>query len=247
MRLPLSGIDVSFGEPDGAVEAAIAELPTGRPVAAGLALLRHLGRVNDGTALEAEALTMTDFETALAALRIHLLGANAASLVLCGNCGAQAELAFSFTALADDVSPRLLPGTVAAADGGEIAGTRFRLPTAGDVAACEAQAGAEDLLIERCTGHMLANPSRRRVERAIARMAPLLSRVVSAPCLACRATLRVLLHVPSFVVGEIAWSARTVFDEVHLIASAYGWREPEILALSAARRRRYAAAIRAGT
>jgi hypothetical protein len=56
-----------------------------------------------------------------------------------------------------------------------------------------------------------------------------------------------VLHVPSFVVAELAALARSLFEEVHLIALAYGWSESDILKLPRTRRRLYAARLRAGT
>jgi hypothetical protein len=42
-----------------------------------------------------------------------------------------------------------------------------------------------------------------------------------------------------FLWQDVAQAAQHLLDEVHALATAYGWREPEILALSAARRSYY--------
>jgi hypothetical protein len=58
-------------------------------------------------------------------------------------------------------------------------------------------------------------------------------------CPACRHEWLALLNVVSFFWKEIeAWSRRTL-AEVHALASAYGWTEAEILALSPWRRQVY--------
>jgi len=47
------------------------------------------------------------------------------------------------------------------------------------------------------------------------------------------------LDIASYLWREIcAWAGRTL-NEIHLIASAYGWRETDILTLSPQRRRTY--------
>jgi hypothetical protein len=58
-------------------------------------------------------------------------------------------------------------------------------------------------------------------------------------CVACRHEFTLLFDVLTFLWTELdAWAQR-LLREVHLLARAYGWSEAEILALSAARRRRY--------
>ncbi len=245
MRLPLSGLDVDFREPDGEAEALIAESPPDRPVAASIALLERLCFSRDGE-IRPDRLTLTDFETALVGLRRHWLGADAASHPYCSKCGERVELSFSLDALAESATPRAFAGARALPGGGEIDGVRFRLPTAGDARAAECHADAPERLLASCVEDLPGPAGRRRIESAIAGFAPLLSRALAVRCAACRAMLRAVIHVPSFVVDELTSIARSIFEDVHLIAKGYGWREAEILALPRLRRQRYAARIRAG-
>jgi hypothetical protein len=60
VRLPLSGIEVGFREPDGATDVAVADLPLDRPVAAGIMLLERLAVGSDGAAIDARSLIVTD-------------------------------------------------------------------------------------------------------------------------------------------------------------------------------------------
>jgi hypothetical protein len=241
MRLPHSGQAIGFRELDGVTEALIAELPPDRPIAGGIALLDALMLAETGTAAD---LTLTDFETALVGLRCHLAGDAAASAPVCPHCGEQVEWSFSFAALAAAAVPRVPRGVARTLDGGSIAGATFRLPRAGDARDAEGLPDAPQQLLAACSSVEPTSPLARRIERALARVAPLLSRVISAPCAACTALLRATLHVPSFVVGELAWRAQGVFEDVHAIALGYGWPEGDILALPSARRRRYAALLR---
>jgi hypothetical protein len=58
-------------------------------------------------------------------------------------------------------------------------------------------------------------------------------------CPGCGHRWESVFDVLSFFWSEITvWAERTL-REVHVLASAYGWREPDVLALGARRRRLY--------
>ena len=68
---------------------------------------------------------------------------------------------------------------------------------------------------------------------------PLASAAFSLTCPACGHGWAAPLDVLGFVWSEIdAWAQRTL-REVHWLASSYGWREADILALGARRRQAY--------
>ena len=120
----------------------------------------------------------------------------------------------------------------------------FRLPTAGDQAAAT-DGGGPRLLTQRCLdADDLDRRTRGRIERAMAAMAPEVSRPVGGRCPACARTVEANLHLPTLVVAELRRSAASVIDEVHTIAQAYNWDEAAILALPERRRRAYAQRIR---
>jgi hypothetical protein len=52
-----------------------------------------------------------------------------------------------------------------------------------------------------------------------------------------------MFDVAEFLWREIDAWAKRVLEEVHTLASAYGWAQGEILSLSAARRRRYVSMV----
>jgi hypothetical protein len=62
---------------------------------------------------------------------------------------------------------------------------------------------------------------------------------ISATCPECGATTQAMIDPLSFAFPR----AETLLREAHLIARAYGWREPSILALPSHRRRAYAGLI----
>ena len=64
-------------------------------------------------------------------------------------------------------------------------------------------------------------------------------------CPTCGAVSQPVLDPAALVWREFAALARRLEDEVHVLARAYGWSEPEILALSEQRRRRYVERVNA--
>jgi hypothetical protein len=84
--------------------------------------------------------------------------------------------------------------------------------------------------------------SERELEEAGERMAaadPLAEIVLNFQCPACEATCHESLDLPTFLWAELEALARRLVMDVHALASAYGWSEREILALSDTRRRLY--------
>ena len=68
---------------------------------------------------------------------------------------------------------------------------------------------------------------------------PLVDLSISATCPTCSHNWEIIFDIASFFWQEInAWAARLI-REVHTLAMAYGWREADILAMSAWRRQQY--------
>ena len=68
---------------------------------------------------------------------------------------------------------------------------------------------------------------------------PLTNLSIALTCPACEHHWDVLFDIVSFLWSEISFWAARMMNEVHLLASVYGWREADILAMSAWRRQRY--------
>ena len=68
---------------------------------------------------------------------------------------------------------------------------------------------------------------------------PLLDLRVELECESCGAALSERFDVGSYFWREVETRAGRVLDEVHALASAYGWNEDEVLALGSVRRRAY--------
>ena len=134
---------------------------------------------------------------------------------------------------------------------------RFRLPNTHDVAAaaaCQTVEQARRLIFERCVLALECRGQNVRVEdapepivaAAAQRMAdadPVADIELALSCPACGHPWNAPFDVATHLWTELnAWAQKRL-EEVHLLASAYGWGEAEILQLSPARRRYYLEAI----
>src|SRR5215470_2793735 len=243
-RLPVSGAEVALRAQDGTDDMALGEA-TGGTVEVGLAMLARLADAGGGDLAE---LTVTDFEVLLLAVRSARLGKDLALGFACPACAERVEMTIAVGDYLADVAPRAFPGVSpdpARPGWFRLDGAGFRLPTAGDQAAVARLARPAQRLAERCLDATARDRHHRaRVERAMAAMAPEVSREIAGDCPACGAGVRAPLHVARIVVGELCRAAAAVHDEVDLIARAYHWPEREILALPQERRRAYAERIR---
>jgi hypothetical protein len=248
-RLPVSGMQVAIRPPDGEDDLLLHEA-RGSSVAVALSLVGRVARLASGEEADWASLTVTDFEWLVVALRQLVLG----PVLQCGfacphpGCGERVQLDIPLAAYLAPVRPTR-PRDVTSVEGRpgwfRLDEAAFRLPTAGDQAATLDRPGGARLLARDCIEPPGLNPKlRARIERAMAAMAPEVSRPVAGHCPACGASVQAGLHLPSLVVAEFRRAAAWVIDDVHLLASAYGWTETDILALPGHRRQDYARRIR---
>ncbi|WEB40859.1 hypothetical protein MOV08_17275 [Streptomyces yunnanensis] len=135
---------------------------------------------------------------------------------------------------------------------------RFRLPGPADLAAVAAArpadaTAARRLLAARCalaahragreaTAEQLADlpdPVLKRFAEAAEEADPGAELTLEIACPECGAATSAELDIAAYLWTELDAWARDLLLDVHLLASAYGWSEPEILALSPLRRRYY--------
>ena len=186
----------------------------------------------------------------LLTLRARLLGERMEAVAACPACGERAEFTFSVADVrVPPPEPSPAPPTVRA-EGYEVA---FRLPTSADLAALRHApnvASARRLLLARCVldvrrGADEAGPDE-LPETVVAAVAAEMTRLdpqadvrLATACPACAHTWEAPFDVVRFLWTEIdAWARRTL-REVHLLATAYGWSEHEILSLTPWRRQVY--------
>jgi hypothetical protein len=68
--------------------------------------------------------------------------------------------------------------------------------------------------------------------------------VLDLQCPACQHQWQVLFDIVAFFWSEIQVQAQRLLQEVHVLASAYGWREADILSMTSTRRQYYLELVR---
>ncbi len=137
---------------------------------------------------------------------------------------------------------------------------RWRPPTSADMAAAAAAGdpeAARATLLERCvlaasgpdgavSVHELPPAVHAALDDAMAAADPLAEVLIDLACPACAAAFVADLDVAGFVWSELEAGVRRLLGDVDALARAYGWTEPEVLALSDERRAAYLRLARAG-
>lgn len=130
---------------------------------------------------------------------------------------------------------------------------RFRLPNIGDLTAisqCQDSETARRLLLGRCLIGARLGTEEIRVEslpievtnavvKRMTEVDPHGNVEIDLSCPACNHKWRACFDIESFFWTEINAWARRILGEIHILASAYGWREADILNLSPQRRQLY--------
>ena len=130
---------------------------------------------------------------------------------------------------------------------------RFRLPNSRDLAAvlgCQDQAAARSLLVQRCVleasrdgvpvaGGELPAEAITALAQRMAECDPQAEVLLDLRCPACEHGWQALFDIVAFFWAELAAQAKRLLREVHALARAYGWREVDILGMSARRRQFY--------
>lgn len=184
-------------------------------------------------------------------LRARLFGSRLSSVVDCPLCGSQLE----FDLLVGDLllpGPDPDPGTVHDAWDGDLR-VSFRLPDSvqlAGVAGIGGVPGATHRLRETCllqaerTGEPLELSRTPEaiwalLDREMAALDPLARLELDLSCPDCAHHWTAPLDPGEYLWAEVcAWSEGLLRD-VHELALAYGWSQPDILALSPGRRERY--------
>jgi hypothetical protein len=187
-----------------------------------------------------ELLSVGERDTLLVTLRELTLGASLEAVVSCPSCAELLEVELKAADLRGEYAPSDAEPLELELDGRRL---RFRLPTAGDLVAVAEAADIDEgraLLLNRCLGD--GELAAEDEEALAARMAQADAGAwieLELACPGCGQAWRAPFDIVSFFWAEIdAWARRLVRD-VHALASAYGWRESDVLALSADRREAY--------
>jgi hypothetical protein len=192
------------------------------------------------------ALPLGARDARLLQVRAATFGSRLVGLTSCPACEETAELECDVEALAS----RTASTATDVVDAGGMR-VRVRPPNTGDVeaaAAAHSVADARRQLLERCAVIDAAAPVPvtalpedvlEAIERRMADLDPLADAQLLLTCPACSTAWQAVFDISSFLWTEIEAAGARLLNDVHVLASAYGWREADILAMSPARRRAY--------
>jgi len=183
----------------------------------------------------------------LAQLHCDAFGGILRGYTACRQCGEHLEFEF------DGHTVAAQPAVSSASQLVPVGKWLFRLPTSRDLAIAAEESGeqaAATRLLASCYSgtEPVTNWTDEDVNNIGERLSeadPLAEILLHFDCPSCPASFDESLDLGGFVWAEIESQARRIFQDVHALASAYGWSESEILALSPARRSAYVEMVQA--
>jgi len=201
------------------------------------------------TAAEVAALPLGRRDARLLRLRTGLAGPVLEATAPCPACGDEAEFVADCKVLlaeqgaASSAAPITCHGLT----------VTWRPPDSRDLLAaslCPDAAAAETVLLDRCVEAAVGPEGALRPEELppavraemlteMARADPLAEVLIDLACPACGAEFIVDLDVAGFVWAEVRSRAARLLLEIDALARAYGWTEPDVLALGEHRRAAY--------
>jgi hypothetical protein len=245
-RTPISGLSYVCEPATGHDEIALLE--AGSPLDAAVTLTARRARTPAGEPIAPYGLPVGDLDSIVTEFRRMLFGDRMIAEGNCGTCGAPIDIAFRLDAFTAHHRPRR-PRNVAPDGEREWVltgdGTRFRLPTVGDVQEAVREVDPAAALAGRCIEGEVTASRRRRAERAMAQLAPTLAAEVVGRCPECDEATPLWTDLRELCLADLRFVAGTVLEEVHLLAESYHWHEDAILSMPSDRRASYADCIRA--
>ncbi|MBN1428166.1 MAG: phage baseplate protein [Anaerolineae bacterium] len=223
------------------------------PVKQALVILSHA--FPQRPAAEMVRLTIGQRDACLLQLRAMTFGPLLSGLVTCPACGERLEMAFDTSDLQATGAP-FSESEISEAENIEMAfayapyEVTYHLPTSIDLSAIADPASACQRLLEACVRDVhrdgvaipvseLPADALEALAEHISQSDPLVDVTLDVTCPVCQHAWQVIFDIVTFFWAEIdAWAAR-LMHEVHVLASAYGWREADILHMSVWRRQRY--------
>lgn len=185
----------------------------------------------------------------LLSVRELTFGSRVEAVTSCPDCSEQLELDFDL----NDLRVRDAPPAGSVNLAVDEYNLSFRLPNSRDlmIAGALIEAGSiRSALLERCLlsarrqgqtvpAEQLPEPVVARLEEEMLALDGQANVQVELQCPACRRGWLAAFDILAFFWNELdAWAQRVLL-EVHTLASAYGWREKDILEMSAVRRNLY--------
>lgn len=177
----------------------------------------------------------------LLALRHAWFGASVDCLAECERCAETIEVGFDVRAIR---APAAAVGAVVtvAADGRD---WRVRVPTSRDLLAAETRrtaAEARMVLLDRCLVEPEGTPDEAAalaIADAVAASDAQADVLLDVACPACGERAALPFDIAGHLWTELDRWADAMLDDVHALATAYGWSEADVLRLPATRRLAY--------
>lgn len=202
------------------------------------------------TSDELAELSIGQRDARLFTLREWTFGPQMVCMDACPDCGERLELNFDVTEIRVSSEAELVEASSLNINGYEIG---FRPPNSLDIDSISNQvdiASARRLLLERCvtqTSHNahevsfddLPGEVLDAVVEGVAQADPQADVRLALACPVCGHEWETVFDIVSFFWSEISAWAKRILREVHALASAYGWREADILSMSPWRRQFY--------
>lgn len=191
-------------------------------------------------------------DTCLVEIYERLFGPSLNAFAHCPACNEPLEYTLSTHELKGSALSPVDPPTLILEDGR--ISLRLRLPNSLDLRAigtCTEPELAAKMLAERCIVEAKLDGSQpappvdlspeiaKAISSALAAADPTAEMLIDLNCAVCSHAWQVTLDIERFLWSKISATAKRLLRDVHALASAYGWREHDVLALSAVRRQTY--------
>jgi hypothetical protein len=214
-----------------------------------LIILSHACPEQDGESLG--RLSVGERDSRLLIVRELTLGSHLSSLATCPQCSEKLELNFSVADILSTV-PDGLGNSLYESDEFCI---ELRLPACVDLENLLPGADARTQLIERCVISARRHGASihfREIPRAqldalaerMGEMDPRADVKAALACPSCEHRWQAVFDIVAFFWEELGDQVRRILRDVHVLASAYGWRESDVLGLSPWRRQHYLDLVR---
>lgn len=189
-----------------------------------------------------ETLSLGTRDRFLMSVRERLFGTAVTARVDCPRCGEGVQSTFSSSDVVDSGQGRGVVEYEIEAAGCVV---KFRLPNSADLAVVDGlrdSSAVREILLRRCIVSAPADAGAEvfdAVVKAMGEAEPEADIELALECPGCGHHWFAAFDILAFFWSELTAWARRVLREVHVLASAYGWSEGEVLSLSPLRRQMY--------
>jgi hypothetical protein len=188
----------------------------------------------------------------LLALRVRLFGSILEAIIRCPSCGETVELDVPADMVLSEVASDPTAEVVVEIDGYRLRLTRLTPAAMAKTMGCFSEEEIRHLLLDAClleaicgdhdgalSSEQLPMAVQREAGTALAKADPNAVPSIDIGCGVCGHEWAASIDIGAFLWNDLDRWARRLLDEVHALALAYGWTEPDVLALAPRRRRHY--------